>query len=110
MTVNGKHLISSIIELCGGVNVFTDLSTLTPKISTEAVIASNAEVIVAGGMGNKRPEWLLEWKLWPQLPAVKNEQFYFVNPDILQRVGPRILQGADELCQLLEQARTHRVR
>lgn len=107
MTINGEHLISSIIELCGGINVFSDLKTLTPKISLEAAIASRAEVIVAGGMGKKRPEWVTEWKPWPQLPAVKNEHIYFVNPDILQRVGPRILQGADELCQLLEQARTH---
>lgn len=107
MTINGEHLISGIIKLCGGVNVFSDLETLTPKISVEAVIASNAEVIVAGGMGKKRPEWVSEWKPWPQLPAVKKEQIYFINPDVLQRVGPRILQGADELCQLLEEARTH---
>lgn len=107
MTINGSHLISNIIELCGGVNVFNDLKTITPKISIEAVIASNAEVIVAGGMGKKRPEWATEWKPWRQLPAVKNGQFHFVNPDILQRVGPRILQGADELCEILEQVRTH---
>ena len=107
MTINGSHLISNIIELCGGTNVFNDLKTITPKISIEAVIASNAEVIVAGGMGKKRPEWATEWKPWRQLPAVKNGQIHFVNPDILQRVGPRILQGADELCEILEQVRTH---
>ena len=107
MTINGQHLISNIIELCGGTNVFYDLQTITPKISVEAVIATNAEVIVAGGMGKKRPEWAIEWKPWKQLPAVKNEQIHFVNPDILQRVGPRILQGADELCEILEQVRAN---
>lgn len=107
MTINGQHLISNIIELCGGTNVFHDLQTITPKISVEAVIATNAEVIVAGGMGKKRPEWVTEWKQWKQLPAVKNEQIHFVNPDILQRVGPRILQGADELCEILEQVRAN---
>lgn len=107
MTVNGEHLISDIIELCGGENVFNNLKTLTPQVTIEAVIATNAEVIIAGGMGKKRPEWATEWKPWQQLPAVKNEQFHFINPDILQRVGPRILQGADELCRLLDKVRTN---
>lgn len=105
MTVSGKHLISNIINLCGGINVFSELEALTPVISREAVIASGAEVIVAGGMGNKRPEWANEWKSWRQLAAVKKEQIYFINPDIMQRVGPRILQGADRLCELLDNAR-----
>lgn len=105
MTINGKHLISNIIDLCGGTNVFADLQTLTPKISVEAVIASQAEVIAAGGMGEKTIEWSAEWKSWPQLPAVKNGHIYFIDPDILQRVGPRILLGADELCMMLDKAR-----
>ena len=105
MTVNGSHLISNIISLCGGVNVFSDLKTLTPTVNTEAVIASNAEVIVAGIMGEQKTAWLSEWQSWKQLPAVKNKQVYFINPDLLHRVGPRILQGAEELCKLLENVR-----
>lgn len=105
MTINGKHLISNIIELCGGINVFADLKTITPKISIEAVIASQADVIAAGGMEQKTLEWSAEWKRWPQIPAVKQGHIYFIDPDILQRVGPRILLGADELCQKLDQVR-----
>lgn len=107
MTISGQHLISDIIELCGGENVFSDLNTITPRISLESVLASNSEVIVSGGMGKARPEWIEEWKPWKTLPAVKNEQLYFIDPALMQRVGPRILQGADKLCEFLEQARTH---
>lgn len=105
MTISGGHLISEIIELCGGENVFANLKTLTPRISLESVLASNSEVIISGGMGKPRPEWVEEWKPWPQLPAVKNDQLYFIDPALMQRVGPRILQGADKLCELLEHAR-----
>ena len=105
MTINGQHLISNIISLCGGVNVFTELQTLTPKISIEAVIATNTEVIIAGGMGKAKPEWMKEWYPWQQIPAVKNKNVFFVEPSLLQRVGPRILQGADQLCALLDEAR-----
>lgn len=106
MTINGHHLISDIINLCGGVNVFTDLKSLTPKISIEAVIATNTDVIIAGGMGKAKPEWMKEWYPWEQIPAVKNKNVFFVEPSLLQRVGPRILQGADQLCALLDEARS----
>lgn len=107
MTISGGHLISEIIELCGGENVFANLSTLTPRISLEAVLASNSEIIISGGMGKARPDWVEEWRPWQQLPAVKNEQLYFIEPALMQRVGPRILDGADILCEFLDKARTH---
>ena len=108
MTISGHHLISDIIELCGGKNVFSDLKTLTPKISVEAVLAAKPDVIISGGMGEAHPEWMEAWKHWKQLPAVKNEQLYFVNPDLMQRVGPRILFGADKLCEFLDKARENK--
>lgn len=110
MTISGGHLISEIIELCGGENVFANLTTLTPRISLEAVLASNSEIIISGGMGKARPDWVEEWRPWKQLPAVKNEQLYFIDPALMQRVGPRILQGADKLCELLDAARKVRQR
>ena len=105
MTISGNHLISEIITLCGGENVFADLKILTPRISLESVLASKAEAIISGGMGKARPEWLEEWKAWPELPAVKNAHLFYIDPALMQRVGPRILNGADKLCELLERAR-----
>lgn len=106
MTINGKHLISKIINLCGGTNVFSNLHSLTPKISIEAVIDSKTEVIIAGDNGSKKLLWMSEWKQWTQIPAVKKERVYFINPDLINRAGPRILQGADALCELLDNARS----
>lgn len=105
MTVNGQHLISRIINLCGGTNVFSELHSITPKISIEAVIASRTEVIIAAGKDDKKLKWMSEWKHWTQLPAVKKDQIYFIDPDLLNRTGPRILDGADQLCELLDKAR-----
>jgi len=107
MTISGKHLISDIISLCGGENVFANLNTLTPQISLESVIQSKSEVIVSGGMGKARPDWLDDWKAWPELAAVKNEQLYYIDPALMQRVGPRILDGADKLCEIFDEARNH---
>ncbi|MBA1147554.1 cobalamin-binding protein [Ectothiorhodospiraceae bacterium WFHF3C12] len=108
MTVNGEHLIARVIQLCGGHNVFADLTTLAPNVSVESVIAADPEVIVASGMGNERPEWLDDWKQWPSIRAVKRDNLYFVPPQLIQRHSPRILDGAERLCGQLDEARKKR--
>lgn len=105
ITINGEHLISDIIDLCGGINVFSELHSLTPKISLEAVIAAEVDAIVLGAEEEKKLKWMAEWKQWIQLVAVKKQQIFLINPDLLNRVGPRVLHGADKLCDILENVR-----
>lgn len=105
MTVNGEQIISQVITLCGGRNIFADLPTLAPQVDREAVLAADPEAIVGGGMGEMRPEWLDEWRAWPQLQAVRLGNLFFVPPDFIQRPTPRILEGARLLCDQLDQAR-----
>lgn len=104
-TVNDTHLISDVIRLCGGRNIFSDALPLVPKISVEMVVRRNPEVIIASGMGEERPEWLDDWRQWKSVNAVKNEQLYFIHPDLLQRHTLRILSGAEKMCAFLDQAR-----
>ena len=108
MTVNGKQLISDVIHLCGGRNVFADLPILAPTVDVEAVLAADPEAIVASGAGAARPEWFDAWRRWPQLRAVRRDNLFVVPPDVLQRHGPRILDGAEHLCADLETARRRR--
>lgn len=109
MTINGKHLISDAIRLCGGINVFDDLATLAPSIGVEAVLAANPEAIVASGMDAARPEWLDEWRRWPDLAASAAGNLYFIAPELIQRHTPRILDGTAQLCEHLQAARAKRV-
>ena len=105
MTINNEHLITRVMELCGGRNVFGDLPTLTPHLDVEGVLVANPQAIVASGMGEARPDWLDHWRRWPDLTAVKNGHLFFVPPDFLQRPTPRILDGAQQMCEALEQVR-----
>ncbi|HED18041.1 MAG TPA: cobalamin-binding protein [Gammaproteobacteria bacterium] len=107
MTINGEHLISQVINLCGGRNIFSDLATLAPTVGLEAVLAANPEVIIASGMAAQQPQWLDQWRKWPQIAAVKNRQLYIIPPDLIQRQTPRVLEGAEQMCKQLEQARMH---
>ena len=105
ITVGGNELINDIIELCGGENIFGDLPQLAPKIDQESVLIRNPKVIVASGSNTERPQWLDEWKLWPQLTAVAEDNLYFIIPELLQRHTPRALLGTRQMCEYIDQAR-----
>lgn len=105
MTVGGQHLISAVMALCGGHNVFAAVTQPAATIGLEAVLRANPEAIVASGMGEARPDWLDHWQRWPQLTAVQRDNLFFVPPDLLQRHTPRILDGAGRLCEALDVAR-----
>ena len=108
MTVGRRQIISDVIRLCGGDNVFGKLETMAPTVTVEAVIAANPEVIVASGMDEARPEWLDDWRRWSTITAVARGNLFFVPPDLIQRHTPRLLEGAERLCQHLETARSRR--
>ncbi|MCS3903693.1 iron complex transport system substrate-binding protein [Methylohalomonas lacus] len=105
ITVGGAHVLNEVIELCGGRNVFATSTRLAPRVATEAVLAARPQVIVASGPDGQRPQWLDDWRHWSQLPAVRDEHLYHINPDHLQRHSPRILDGTAQLCRILEEAR-----
>lgn len=108
MTVGRRQIISDVIRLCGGENVFGQLEAMAPTVDVEAVIAANPEAIVASGMDEARPEWLDDWKRWTTVTAVARGNLFFVPPDLIQRHTPRLLDGAERLCQQLETARSRR--
>lgn len=108
MTVSSDHIISDVIRGCGGRNVFGDLPAIAPRVSLEAVLERDPEVIVASGMGEARPEWLDMWRKWPELTAMEHEHLFFVPPDVLQRHAPRILEGMARMCGQLERVRRDR--
>jgi len=104
-TINGDHLISQVLTLCGGRNIFADVATLAPRVSIESVLVLAPEAIIASGMRDSRPQWLDDWRRYPQLPAVRNEGLFFVHPDLLERPTARVLQGAHTLCEQLDTLR-----
>ena len=106
ITSGGNELINDIISLCGGSNIFEELQLVAPKVSDEAVLARDPEVIIASGMDIERPEWLDDWKKWPNLSAVVNDNLFFVPPELIQRHTPRALIGAQQMCTHIDSARS----
>ena len=103
MTVNGQHLISDVIQLCGGINVFSNLPTLTPQIDIEAVLQANPTAIVAAGFNDSTV--LDGWKKWTYVDAVKKDNLFLIPCNLIARQSPRILDGAERMCAALQKAR-----
>jgi len=108
MTVGGPQVISSVIALCGGVNVFGHLDQLAPTVGREAVLEADPETIIATGMEVARPEALRVWDKWTRLTAVRRGNLFHIHPDIMLRHTPRLLDGAEKLCAQLDVARDRR--
>lgn len=108
LTINGKHLISDVIRLCGGQNVFADLKPLVPVISTEAVLEADPEAIGAAIIDTKAQDGLDGWKKWPHLAAVAHKNVFTIHTDLISRHTPRILDGAQQMCEYLDAARAKR--
>lgn len=102
-TVNGRHVISEIVALCGGRNVFADLPQLAPPISTEAVLAADPQVIVSTDDTIADPMAL--WRQWPRMRAVRNHAVYALSSDLLTRASPRLADGVERMCEALDRAR-----
>lgn len=105
ITLNGKHMVSSVIELCGGVNIFADAIPLVPYVNIESVVAADPQVIIAGGSQEEQPAWFKRWQKWSGISAVINSHVYLIPADLMQRHSVRILDGAGMMCDYLDSAR-----
>ncbi len=110
MTVNGNHLINDVIQLCGGQNVFADLRPLAPQVSVEAVLDADPEAVGTAIIDANGQDGLENWKRWPHLTATARNNFFFIPTDLISRHTPRILDGAQQMCEHLEAARAKRGR
>ena len=112
MTLNGEHLVSDLLALCGGRNLFAREAPLVPTVSVEAVVAGNPEAMLTAGIGATRPDKPLAdfsmWEKWKQVTAVARNNLFIIDGDLVNRAGPRVVQGAAEICKDLEIARTRR--
>lgn len=108
MTVNGRHLISDVIQLCGGSNVFAGVPVLTPVVALESVIAAQPEAVLGGSSATTPEEFAGLWKRYGGYASLRNLKALYVDPDRIQRQTPRILEGAHIVCEHLEKIRQSR--
>ena len=109
ITLNGRHLINAVIELCGGRNIFGESAGLAPNVSIEAVVAAAPEVILYSEYpGHGSAELKSQWGDWRTIPAVYRQQLFGIPADVINRAGPRVLEGGTSICVAFDAVRRNR--
>lgn len=109
-TISGASIISDAMRVCGGQNVFAAMKIVAPVVTPEGVLQENPEAIFATSEKSDADSegGLAMWRAFPSLSAVRNNNLFRLNGDLLNRAGPRMIDGAAALCEKLELARQHR--
>lgn len=102
LTINHKSWINQAIDLCGGENVFAHVKTITAEITWESLLEKNPQVIITDSMADKLKHRL---RLLSQIDAMKNQQLYSIPADLIDRAGPRLIQGVTQICASIDAAR-----
>lgn len=105
MTLSGSHLVSQILDVCGGRNVYADATTLAPVVSLEDLIATRPVAVLVAAPPEQAAKWTGAWRTDPRLRAVQARHVESIDPALANRMGPRVLDGVKAVCAALERAR-----
>lgn len=106
-TMASGSWINEIFEVCGGHNIINSESGLSdyPQVSLESVILEAPQAIFIPSDHGSYSQAGDLWKKWPQIPAVKQNNIFFIDGDLLHRFSLRVMDGAKEVCNKLDQVR-----
>ncbi len=102
-TSGNKTFENEIMEMLNITNIFADVNGWA-AISEEQVLIKNPEYIITTSMDYgdiKVVDEILGRKNWSNIQAIKLNQVYSINPDIMSRPTKRLVEGAKELKKLI---------
>lgn len=104
-TMGSETFINDLITKAGGINVFASDFTKSRVVSLESVIAKDPQVILVSGMGTSGD--LIyngiknESRLY-SVDALVNKRLYKISDaNLVERPGPRIVDGLEEVARLI---------
>lgn len=110
MTINGEHVISELLTLCGGDNIFADYRLIAPTVNIEEVMKRDADVILISSTVPNVSQVRARWLRMKELKAAKTKRVFVVDADLVNRQAPRLVQGAEQICRLIDRARSSQSR
>ena len=92
ITVGGGTIIHEVIDRAGGFNIAGHDTARYPRYSAEGIIKGAPDIILFAPMANDKEFTAVKrfWRAFQQVPAVKNNQIYPVNTDLISRASPRL--------------------
>ncbi len=94
VVVGPDSFLDALIRLAGGKHIAGDLDTPYPILSREEVLRQRPEVLLATHDAVHSVEAMLDaYPEWKSLPAVTQGRVHLIDPNIVTRPGPRVMQA-----------------
>ncbi|MDC7124259.1 MAG: ABC transporter substrate-binding protein [Spirochaetales bacterium] len=97
-TAGGKTFIGQMIKAAGGSNIAEDLDGWSYSI--EKIVENDPDIIL---ISSSMKASFSTAPVYSDLSAVKNGKLYAINEDLINRPGPRIIEGAELLNDIFRQ-------
>ena len=104
MTAGAGSFLDDLVARAGGRNVAHEIQDAYPRINSERVIVWNPEVILVAHSNapGEAAQRLADRIGWSQVAAVRERRIIDdINPDLLYRPGPRLVEGVKQLAERL---------
>lgn len=102
MAAGPGSFVDQLITLAGGTNIASDADSEYPQFDLEQLIERNPEVyLTANDLPEKTADSIKQRPGFENLDAVKNNQIYLLDGNILSRPGPRIIQALELLIEAI---------
>ena len=103
ITVGPGSYIHQMIGLAGGTNIASGAETPYPRLTMETVLKEDPEVLIfpMGSVETVPRREQQEWRRWTTLTAVQQNRLREVSADALNRPGPRVMDGLEELVRVI---------
>lgn len=103
ISVGPGSFIHQMIGLAGGVNVAAQAGVAYPRLSMETVLKEDPEVLIfpSGEVETVPRREQQQWRRWDSLSAVKQQRFHEVSSNLLNRPGPRVIEGLEQLVRAI---------
>jgi iron complex transport system substrate-binding protein len=96
-TIGRDSFLTEIVERAGGISVTREVATAYPKLSKETALAMEPDVIVLSDSEDNREVN----DVFKNSPAVRNGSVYRIDPDIISRPGPRLVDALEQISRSL---------
>lgn len=97
-TIGKDSFLTELVEQAGGTSVTKDVPTGYPKLSKETAAALDPDVIFLSDSEDNRGANAV----FKNSKAVKEGRVYRINPDIISRPGPRLVDALEEIASKLK--------
>ncbi|MBM4403390.1 MAG: ABC transporter substrate-binding protein, partial [Candidatus Cloacimonetes bacterium] len=103
MSVSDASFVGQLIETAGGDNIFATLERDYARIKAEDVIKAAPDLMIC--YSHDPLSAVLSRMGWQNVPAIRHQRIYYeadIDPDLIQRAGPRIVAGMRQLERLFD--------